>query len=129
MSDDFIEGAEGLDIFDPETLDKVLFSDLKEKAEDELTVKTLIERRRLAYAAVFSEGYRTQLDIDIVLHDLAWFCRAYSSTFDTREGVHADTLAKMKEGRREVFLRVKDFASLDFDSVFLKYTDALTKTF
>lgn len=125
-NDDFIEGAE-VDEFDPADLDRAAeeFEDLN-KDENE-AVRNALERRRLAYRKVFTPGPRDQGDIDIVLQDLAWFCRAFAPTFNKNDGPHADTLMKMKEGRREVHARIADFSRLDGDALFLKYTDAATK--
>ena len=125
---DFIEGAEAdIDQFDPADLDKAMAEFEQSKDGDTDVVRQLLERRRLAYTAVFTAGTRNQSDIDFVLKDLAWFCRAFAPTFDKNDGPHADTLMKIKEGRREVHSRIKDFSSLDFDAIFLKYTDATTK--
>ena len=124
---DFIEGEEGIDMFDPADLDKAMAKFEQEKDGDSDTIKQALERRRLAYKAVFTAGNRTQDDINIVLTDLAWFCRAFTPTFDKNDGLHADTLMKIKEGRREVHSRIKDFSCLGFDALLLKYTDAITK--
>ncbi len=124
---DFIEGEEGIDMFDPADLDKAMAKFEQEKDGDSDTIKQALERRRLAYKAVFTAGNRTQDDINIVLTDLAWFCRAFTPTFDKNDGPHADTLMKIKEGRREVHSRIKDFSCLGFDALLLKYTDAITK--
>lgn len=124
---DFIDGVDDVDMFDPADLDRAALEFEQDKDEDEDKVRRLLERRRLAYRSVFTEGHRSQADIDFVLADLAWFCRAHISTFDKNDGPHADTLMKMKEGRREVHSRIKDFSGLDFDALLLKYTDAITK--
>ena len=125
-NDDFVEGAEH-DEFDPAELEKAVeqFDDLTKEDSDH--VRDLLERRRQAYSRVFTAGTRDQADIDIVLADLAWFCRAFAPTFDKNDGVHADILMKIKEGRREVHSRIKDFSGLDSDAILLKYTDATTK--
>lgn len=123
---DFIEG-DPLEEFDPAELDRMEAAKEDNKDTDEDKVLALIRRRRLAYTAVFTEGQRSQADIDIVLNDLFWFCRANAPTFDKKDGIHADTLMKLKEGRREVHARIRDFAGLSFDALILKYTDALNK--
>jgi hypothetical protein len=124
---DFIDGAEDFDRFDPQDLDRAQAAFEEQKEQDEDTVKRVLERRRKAYAAVFSEGHREQSDIDIVLADLMWFCRVRAPSYDIRDGIHAEELSKRKEGRREVFNRIEDFARLDFDALLLMYTDATTK--
>lgn len=120
---DFIEH----DPFDPAMLEQFERA-LKEKQElapDE--AKQMLERRRLAYTRVFTAGERTQEDIDVVLADLAWFCKFTVPTYDIRDGEHALELSKRKEGRREVFNRVFQFARLRLEPLLLMYTDATTK--
>lgn len=124
---DFIDGAEGIDQFDPAELDRVMQDLHKDEQEDKDVVRKMLERRRLAYVAVFTAGERTQADIDVVLADLMWFCRARLPTYDIKDGIHAEELSKRKEGRREVFNRIEDFARLDFDALLLMYTNATTK--
>lgn len=65
-------------------------SDLVERA------RRWLFRRRGAYRDLFRGP-----NGDIVLLDLARFCRAHESTFHTDPRVHANL-----EGRREVFLRI-----------------------
>ena len=59
-------------------------------------------RRRLAYHQVFTGVYA-----DVVLADLATFCRAQSSTHHTDPRVSA-----LLEGRREVWLRIQEHLQL-----------------
>lgn len=51
-------------------------------------------------------------DGQIVLNDLALFCRANATTFDDDPRRHA-----LLEGRRETFLRIQQFAKLHPDDV------------
>lgn len=120
---DFIDA----DTFDPEVIAKHE-NDLK-RAEDlsEAQARAMLNRRKEAYARVFTPGKREQADIDIVLNDLMWFCKVWVPTYDIKDGQHAEELSKRKEGRREVFHRIKDFSRLDSDALLLKYTDATTK--
>lgn len=109
------EEYEGFDEFDPyapsisEQLETIEHAQ-REKAYAE------IDRRKLAYARVFS-GKCEQADVDAVMKDLAWFSRLFTSTFNENERVHA-----LLEGRREVVQRIVDFARLDRDALFKKYT-------
>lgn len=121
--EDFIDA----DPFDPEMLAKFeeAIDKLAEDAPNE--AKAMIERRRLAYARVFTPGNRTQDDIDVVLADLMWFCKVRLPTYDVRDGAHAESLSKRKEGRREVFHRIEDFSRLNHDALLLMYTDATTR--
>lgn len=57
-----------------------------------------LQRRQSAYRSVFSGRAG-----DIVLADLAVFCRATTSTFHADPRVHA-----VAEGRREVWLRIQN---------------------
>lgn len=127
MVDDFIEGAYG-DPFDPASADRMEEQNASSTELEDNAVVQMIARRRRAYTAVFTEGNRSQEDIDYVLCDLMWFCRVTAPSFDAKDGIHADTLAKMKEGRREVFMRVRDFSRLDTDTLLAKYTDAITRS-
>lgn len=88
----------------------------KEEARDRLSV------RQGAYCRVFETGNPTPDDIHIVLQDLAQFCRANESTF------HSDPrLAAMLDGRREVFLRIRDHLMLDTDALLFKYSNMRTR--
>lgn len=120
---DFVEH----DPFDPAMLEQFeqALKDKQEEAPDE--AKQMLELRRQAYTRVFTPGVRTQGDIDIVLADLAWFCCMTRNTYDIRDGEHAEALSKRKEGRREVFNRVFNFARLKLEPLLLMYTDATTK--
>lgn len=115
------------DLFDPEALDAAEKKREEERVQSENEVVELLSRRRQAYTRVFTPGERTQGDIDIVLFDLMYFCRVASPTYDIEDGIHANTLSHMKEGRREVYMRIRDFSALDLDAILLKYTSVLTK--
>ena len=113
------------DPFDPKVLEQ---AEALVKEEEQLSsdsARAQINRRKEAYARVFTAGERGQADIDIVLNDLMWFCKVWVPTFDIKDGQHAETLSKMKDGRREVFQRIKEFSRLDSDALMLKYTDAI----
>lgn len=63
-----------------------------------------LRTRRFAYRAVFQGG---TADHQIVLEDLAKFCRAHASTF------HPDArIADRLDGRREVWLRIAQHLQL-----------------
>lgn len=121
------ETAIDLDIFDPEVVERIEQTEQEEVGVQQDAAQAYLRRRRQAYVAVFSPGMRERADIDIVLADLMYFCRATKPAFDKRDGIHADTLMKIKEGRREVFQRIKDFSLLDFDALLMMYTEATTK--
>lgn len=124
---DFIEGAYG-DPFDPASLEAYEADANKPTEERDNAVIKMIARRKEAYVRTFTPGASSQDDIDIVLADLMYFCRARAPSFNPNDGPHAETLAKMKDGRREVFHRIQDFSRLDLDTLLLMYTDALKRS-
>lgn len=66
--------------------------------------KAFLEQRRLAYLRTFNQD---DADNQAVLADLAIFCRAEESTF------HPDPrIAAQLDGRREVYLRIKQHLTL-----------------
>lgn len=67
-----------------------------------------MRRRASAYRAVFSGPQG-----DIVLADLAVFCRATEPTFHADARLHA-----LAEGRREVFLRIQKQLHLSDEQLF-----------
>lgn len=86
----------------------------------EVTIRELVEkmknfliRRKQAYEHVFlSESIYTE----IVLRDLAKFCRAHDSTF------HKDDRASaLLEGRREVWLRISQHLNLSDEALWDLY--------
>ena len=75
--------------------------------------KALLRRRALSYQRVFL-GHG--VDTDVVLADLAKFCRASASTY------HADPrLSDVLTGRRETFLRIAHFLKLTDDQLWSLY--------
>lgn len=77
----------------------------KTKKADALTLakENLFQRQR-AYISTF--GLTSEMG-NVVLADLAKFCRATESTFDPDPRLHA-----LLEGRREVFLRIANHINL-----------------
>lgn len=94
--------------------EQVTLTQLKQIAN---ATEQLLRDRQSAYQRVFADPAR-RADIGLVLADLAAFCRAHTTTFrpDARE--HA-----MLEGRREVWLRLRDHLDLTFDDLLNKYTN------
>jgi len=77
------------------------------------TIKEYRDRilgRNVAYNRVFD---KKSPYVDIVLKDLAKFCRAYDSTFDPDPRKHA-----LQEGRREVWLRIVENLELSIDEIY-----------
>lgn len=74
--------------------------------------KQLIEQRKRAYALTFTGAHG-----DAVLEDLARFCRANESCFHPDQRVHA-----VMEGRREVWLRIRQHLDLTEAELFALFT-------
>lgn len=68
----------------------------------------LMRRRRAAYRELFASGIDGPAPAQrAVLADLKRFCHAEYPTFDADPRVHA-----LREGRREVWLRIQQFINL-----------------
>lgn len=76
-------------------------------------------------AQLFLEGrqqaYQRRLggvdpDSKAILEDLEKFCRAHETTFHADPRIHAAL-----EGRREVWLRIRDHLQLDSDTLWQRY--------
>lgn len=117
--DDFIEGD--YDMFDPQVADYVEQKAQVVEATENDRVEAFIRRRKQAYMSVFADPNKAE-DLEFVLLDLAQFCRAYAPTFDLNA-----KLQDLKEGRREVYMRIMDFTRLSHETLFVKYTDAQQK--
>jgi len=70
-------------------------------------MRRFLAGRRTAYVQTFRGP-----SADVVLADLAKFCRARESTFHPDARVHA-----LAEGRREVFLRIQNHLQLSDDQL------------
>jgi hypothetical protein len=84
--------------------------DMRGRVERQLereTFETLRERKQSYQLSLRSVAGQA------VLHDLAQFCRASESTFDPDPRVHA-----LKEGRREVWLRIQEHLDLTPEELF-----------
>lgn len=75
--------------------------------------KRYLGHRQQAYQGVFDDKNVFLTD---VMEDLAKFCRAEESTFNSDPRLHA-----LLEGRREVYLRIMDHLQMDIESLFVKY--------
>ena len=75
-----------------------------------------IRDRKAAYLRVFSGGASAG-DVLLVSKDLARFCRADVSAFRADAREHAAL-----EGRREVWLRIRDHLDLELGELVNKYT-------
>lgn len=80
-------------------------------------LRALVQRRQRAYQTVFAGPVG-----ELVLADLAKFCRAYTSTF------HPDPrVAAQLDGRREVYLRIQKYMNLTDDQVWSLVSTAETE--
>jgi len=83
------------------------------KIAEKSKLRDYYHERSIAYGRIFDEkGPYTS----VVLEDLAKFCRANESTFHIDPRAHA-----LMEGRREVWLRIKEFLTLNADELLEKY--------
>ena len=82
--------------------------------------KNFIRGRAGAYHRVFVKG---GVDTNVVLADLAKFCRATESTFHANPAI-SDRL----NGRREVFLRIQEHLNLSTDELFQLYGTGVRPT-
>lgn len=78
-----------------------------------LAERELFDRQR-AYLDVFNLESQTAI---LVLEDIAKFCRANESTFDTDPRIHA-----LMEGRKEVWLRIQEHLQLTSPKLWALYT-------
>jgi hypothetical protein len=81
--------------------------------EKNTEAKNFLQKRKSDYCQVFNPENQT---VRAVLEDLKQFCRAESSTFNPDPRVHA-----LLEGRREVYLRIKEHVLQDLETLFHKY--------
>ena len=77
-------------------------------------VKNFIFKRGEDYRNTFDDSSESAKN---VLKDLESFCRANESTFNPDPRIHA-----VLEGRREVYLRIRDQLVLSNDELWAKYS-------
>ena len=77
-------------------------------------IRDFIHSRRLAYVQTFASPTG-----QVVLADLARFCRANKTTFNADPRLHA-----VAEGRREVFLRIQEHLRLTDEQLWALYAPA-----
>lgn len=75
--------------------------------------KELFAERRQAYLLVFNKENQY---LKTVMEDLEKFCRVNETSFHPDARIHAAL-----EGRREVYLRIKDYVTLTPDELLNKY--------
>lgn len=77
--------------------------------------KEFLKTRRTSYNRVFKNELVSK-DCELVLKDLAKFCRANKSTFHDDPRIHAAL-----EGRREVFLRIANHLNMSEEELWKLY--------
>lgn len=109
------------DMFDPELAQLAEKNKAEIAAEHLSDVEQFLRNRQRAYADVF--GNADPGSLAFVMADLAWFCRAYGTTYDDIPGRMA-----LQEGRREVYNRIMDHTLLDHNTLFVKYHSSNPRT-
>jgi hypothetical protein len=77
------------------------------------SARIFLRNRRMAYLRIFNPESR---DAQVVLADLATFCRADKTTFEPDE-----RLTAVLEGRRQVWLRINQHLKLDEETLWRLY--------
>jgi hypothetical protein len=75
----------------------------------ETEVKSVLVERKKAYQFTFN---KEDMSNRLALQDMAKFCFAAKSTFDPDPRIHA-----LREGRREVWLRISQYLNLTDDEI------------
>lgn len=78
--------------------------------DTEKKIKKRLDSISFSYKRVFDMNNK---DVEIVLKDLARFCRAHESTFNADQRLHAAL-----EGRREVWLKIQEYLNLQVDEIY-----------
>lgn len=86
------------------------------RAEIDHEAMRLLRRRHEAYHRVFVEGTPLKEDREIVMTDMAKFCRAFEITVRDPQWS-----LELLEGRRQAFLRIMEFSKLPVDVLFRRY--------
>lgn len=114
MTDDFVTGDE----FDPEVAQRAEDAVYENKLSQDDAVVAHLRRSKEAYTRLFAGGNATKDDVDFVMRDLAWFCKAHDPQW------HSDP--RMQDrfvARREVFQRIVEYTSLDSDTLAKRYIE------
>jgi len=114
---DFIDG-DLTDPFDPEAALAVETKVYEQKTENEELIAAHLRRSQQAYRAIFVKGNATAADVDFVMRDLAWFCKAYDPLWSADPRTQDRFVA-----RREVFQRIMEYTSLDHSTLAQRYIE------
>lgn len=111
---DFIEGDE----FDPEVARRAEDALYDAAVSEDDAVVAHLRRCKEAYARLFEGGNATRDDVDFVMRDLAWFCKAYDPQWHTDPRMQDRFVA-----RREVYQRIVEYTRLDSDTLTKRYIE------
>lgn len=109
------------DIFDPEVIvaaENKAFETTGSPDED--AIRKYLDVRRHHYVNVFSVGETRKESLDFVLADLAVWSKAYGPTWDRDQKVQ-----DLREGRRELYMRIMEITGIPHDWQFVKYMDTV----
>jgi hypothetical protein len=101
------------DLFDPVDVARVTTARQERHAQQEDQTARVLRARQEAYRRVFTASG----DLDIVLDDLARFCRGNRTAFDPDPRIHA-----LLTGRQETWIRIMDHLRLSLDDLIERYT-------
>lgn len=94
-------------------------------AREVATAQVVEDQRRralkTAYARVFATGNASEGERELVLNDLLQFGRIFDTTVPMPGQREPAWPIKILEGRRQVALRVMEYANLPFDTLFHRY--------
>jgi hypothetical protein len=82
--------------------------------EKEIKARQILQQRKIAYQNVFNND---NVFLQTVLEDLSKFCRANKTCVVPG----SDQATYVSEGRREVWLRIRDFLDQDIDQLYETY--------
>lgn len=114
MSDQFIEGDE----FDPEVAQRAEDAVYDTQIDSDTAVAAHLQRSKQAYSRVFVEGNASPSDIDFVMRDMAWFCKAYDPQWQSDPRLQDRFVA-----RREVYQRIMEYTRLDHGTLMKRYIE------
>lgn len=105
-------------MFDPEEAQRAEDAAYEEKVSEDDAVMAHLRRSKEAYSRVFVSGNATPDDVDFVMRDLGWFCKAHDPQW------HSDP--RMQDrfvARREVYQRIVEYTCLDHSTLAKRYIE------
>lgn len=111
---DFVGGDE----FDPEAVARAEDAAYDAQVANDDAVAQHIRRSKEAYTRVFKTHNPSPEDVAFVMHDLAWFCKAYDPQWQDDQRQQDRYVA-----RREVYQRIAEYSSLDSEVLMKRYVE------